>query len=243
MTNCNNCDHQVDDKFCPKCGNLATLERIDSRYVSQQIQVLFNVEKGFLYTIKELLMRPGSTIKEFLFEDRNKHVKPFVFLIFTSIIFTLITYFLNIEYSYLNVNKVIWLQDKVDTGALGEWLNNNIGYTNLIMGCFMALWIKIFFRKFDYNLYEILIMLCFVYGQATLILSIAFVVGKISESGFVSMSAILLFFLYIIWAVGQFFGKKKLINYIKSFLILILGNFSYLLVLTIFGYIFKMLQN
>lgn len=243
MTNCKKCNHQIDEKFCPKCGQLAILDRIDSRYITHQIEHLLNVEKGFLYTTKELFFRSGKAIKEFLHEDRNKHVKPVVFLVFTSIILALTSYFLNVKFSYFNINNIKGLQDVVSTGAFGEWLNNNIGYTNLIIGCFIALWVKIFFRKFDYNFYEILVLLCFVLGQATLILSLAFIIGKLTNNGFIALGVMLIFFLYPVWAIGQFFGKKKLINYIKSTIILILGSISYLLVFILIGYIFKTLQN
>lgn len=159
MTESKNYNQDFDDKNSPKSEQISKLERIDSRYFTQQIQHIFNVDKGFLYTTKEFFIRPEKSIREFLFEDRCKHVKPIAFLIFTSIIFSLVSYFLNIEYSYFNVNKIEGLQDKVSTGDFGEWLNNNIGYTNLIIGFFIALWTRLFVR--NYNIYEIIVMLCY----------------------------------------------------------------------------------
>lgn len=243
MVYCKNCNHQFENKFCPNCGLPSKLKRIDGTYFNEQIQSLINFEKGFFYTVKELILRPGETIQEFLFENRRKHIKPLVFLIFTSIIFTLITYLFGIEYNYFNVNNITILQDHVNTGSLGDWLNKNIGYTNLIMGCFIALWIKVFFKKQDYNLYEIIVMLCFVLGEATLILSLAFAIGVITKGSIITVGFMLLFVIYITWAIGQFFGKHSLMNYLKSFIIIILGNLSYVFVSILIGYIFKSLIN
>ena len=241
MKDSKNFNQHIDNKVSSISEHTSKLERIDRRYFSQQVQQIFNVDRGFLYTTKEFLIRPGKSIQEFLFENRDKHVKPIAFLIFTSIIISLISYFLNIEYSYFNVNKIQGLQDKVSTGDFGEWLNNNIGYTNLIIGIFIALWIRVFVR--NYNIYEIIIMLCFVLGETTLILSLAFVIGDVTNNGFIVLGLMLIFFLYPVWSIGQFFGKKKLINYIKSLVVIILGYMSYLFFLILIGYFLNILQN
>jgi len=243
MTNGKNYNSKTGDKYCLKCGQSVKLERIDRPYILKQFQHLINVEKGFLYTAVELLIRPGKSIQEFIFENRGKHMKPVVFLVFTSIVFALTTYFLNIYYYYFNVSKITLLQDKVSLGAFGEWLNNNIGYTNLIIGCFIAFWIKVFFRKSKYNIYEIMVMLCFVLGEATLIQSLGLAIGKLTDNVLISGISFIMFFFYPIWAIGQFFGKKKLMNYLKSLIILILGGMSYLFVFILIGYVFKSLQS
>lgn len=86
-------------------------------------------------------------------------------------------------------------------------------------------------------------MLCYVLGEATLILSLSFIIGKVTNSGFVVLGVMLVFFLYPIWAIGQFLGKKKLINYFKSLVIIVLGYMSYLFIFILIGYVFNTLQN
>lgn len=241
MKYCKRCKHQVEGNYCSECGQLAKLKRIDRVYIAQQLQNILSVEKGFFYTTKELFVRPEKAIRTFLLDDRDKFVKPLVFLVFTSIIFSMVSYALHIEYSYFNVNNIQGLKDKVSIGDFGEWLNGNIGYTNLIIGCFMALWVKLFSR--NYNIYEIIVMLCFVLGEATLLLSFTFVMGQLTQNGFVAAGLLLVFFLYLIWAIGQFFGRTKLLSYGKSFMVLILGYLSYFFVFILIGYIFKQFQS
>jgi hypothetical protein len=241
MTDNKKSNQHIDNMVSPSSEQTSKLERIDRHYFTQQVQQVFNVDRGILYTTKEFLIRPGKSIQEFLFENRDKHVKPVFFLIFTSIIFSLISYFLNIEYSYFNVNEIQVLQDKINTGDFGEWLNNNIGYTNLIIGIFIALWIRVFVR--NYNIFEIIVMLCYILGIMTLILSLAFVIGKVANNGFIVLGVMLIFFLYPIWAIGQFFGKKKFVSYIKSLVVMILGYTSYFFVFILIGYLLNILQN
>jgi hypothetical protein len=212
MTDNKKSNQHIDNMVSPSSEQTSKLERIDRHYFTQQVQQVFNVDRGILY-----------------------------FLIFTSIIFSLISYFLNIEYSYFNVNEIQVLQDKINTGDFGEWLNNNIGYTNLIIGIFIALWIRVFVR--NYNIFEIIVMLCYILGIMTLILSLAFVIGKVANNGFIVLGVMLIFFLYPIWAIGQFFGKKKFVSYIKSLVVMILGYTSYFFVFILIGYLLNILQN
>lgn len=237
MTKCIKCNHQIEKKICPICGQSAKVQRIDRHYISHEIKHHLNIEKGFLYTIKELLIRPGKAIREYILEDRDKYIKPIVFLVSTAVIFALITYLFHIKYSYFNINNIQGLKEIVNTGDFGEWLNNNIEYTNLTMGCFIALWIMIFFRKVGYNFYEILVLLCFVMGEATLILSFSILLVELTNSSIFFLGTTFFCFSYLIWAVGQFFGEKKLLNYIKSLMAFILGSISYLITLILIGFI------
>ncbi|MEM6298978.1 MAG: DUF3667 domain-containing protein, partial [Bacteroidota bacterium] len=57
------------------------LKRIDKAYILSEISSVLNLEKGIFYTIKELLIRPGKSIRTFIHEDRTRLVKPIVFII------------------------------------------------------------------------------------------------------------------------------------------------------------------
>ena len=56
--------------------------RVDAHYVSHEIQHLLHFEAGFLFTVRELLLKPGKSVQEFLFDDRSKYVKPYRFFNF-----------------------------------------------------------------------------------------------------------------------------------------------------------------
>lgn len=219
------------------------IKRIDRHYISYEVTQLLNFEKGFLLTIKELLLRPGKCIRAFIFDDRNKYVKPLVFLIFTSFIFTIITSYLQIDYSFFNIDKIEPLKGKIRSKEIGDWTNNNLGYSNLIIGVFVALWIKIFFKKYRYNIYEILVILCYVLGEAILILGIFILLAILFKSSTIALIGVFTYFAYVIWAIGQFFGEKKPISYLKSASTYILGNFTYLLTLILIAYLLKVLTS
>ena len=85
---CKKCDSEVPLNYCPICGHPKAMTRIDGEYLLHEIRSVLSFEKGFLFSVRELATNPGRSIKDFLDEDRNRLVKPIVFLIITSLIYT-----------------------------------------------------------------------------------------------------------------------------------------------------------
>lgn len=222
------------------------LKRIDGHYISHEIQHLFHLEKGFLYTVKELFIRPGKTVRTYLLMNRDKLMKPVVFVIFCSVIFTLVAHYLHIEYKYFSTNDIEELKkQKITARGIGEWLNKNIGYTNLIIGLFTSLWLKLLFWKSKFNLYEIIILMCYLLGEMMLFSTLIIFLVKFLKENSLILNPILGSILnngilvYVIWGAGQFFGEKKVLNYLKSIIAIALGFFTYRLFLLLIGFGYK----
>jgi Protein of unknown function (DUF3667) len=232
MTNCKNCGHPVKSNYCAHCGQATALQRIDKQYVSREIQELLDFEKGVFYTAKELLIRPGKSIRTFLHENRNKHVKPLTFLVLTSLIYSLCAHLFHAD-GINDENAKILAESS--TGAIQNWVQTNYGYTNILMGFFIALCLRLLFRKHPYNFFEIIIMLCFVMGQGMLLLTVeTFFAPFLSKITFINILT-LISLIYPTWAIGQFFGSKKVSSYVKAFFAYLLGFFLFYLVIFIVG--------
>jgi len=104
MTNCKNCDNVITGNFCSNCGQPVKLERIDRHYIVHEINHVLHFEKGIFYTIKELLIRPGQNVREFISENRSRLVKPIIFIIVTSLIYSIIVHFFHVEDGYINMS-------------------------------------------------------------------------------------------------------------------------------------------
>lgn len=234
--NCKNCNSEVNQKYCSNCGQPTTLIRIDGHYIIHEIEHVLHFERGILYTIKELLTKPGDNVRQFITENRARLVKPIIFLIVTSLIYTLVNQFFNIEDSYVNFEE----STKSTTGVIFEWAQNHYGYANIIMGIFIAFWTRIFFRKYNYNFFEILILLCFVMGMSMLIFSFFALILVILKIKLMQIAGIV-GVAYSCWAIGQFFDKKKPINYIKAFVSYFLGITTAVLFAITIGRIFDLI--
>lgn len=224
LENCKNCKAELTSKYCPNCGQPSHLKRIDGRYIIHEIEHVLHFERGFLYTIRELIINPGQNIKNYLLENRSRLVKPIIFIIVTSLIYTLCNSFFHFEDSFLNYfdNK------KSTTSFIFNWIQGHYGYSNIIMGIFIALWTKLFFRKNEFNLFEILILLCFVLGIGMLILSVFGIIQGITQINLMQIAGIVSF-VYTTWAIGQFYGKGKIVNYVKAFFSYFLGMLTFTL--------------
>ena len=225
MDICKKCGSEFEGNYCPNCGHPQKLERINGRYILSEIGSVLNFQKGILYTIKELLIRPGQNIRAFISEDRNRLVKPIMFILITSLIYTILVRIFHFEDGYVSYSD-----DKESTTLIiFKWVQGNYGYANIVMSIFIGLWLKILFRKYPFNFFEIIILLCFVMGIGMLIYSAFGIVQGLTHINLMQFGAII-GLVYTTYAIGQFFEKRKLLSYVKAFFAYLLGMLTFTLI-------------
>ncbi len=226
MTNCRNCNELIIQKFCPNCGQPAMLKRIDKHYISHELLHLFHFEKGFFYTVKEMLIRPGESAKEFISEDRSKLMKPVAFLILTALIFTLTAYLTHADQFINDQSKSVYIKISKVSAAIMSWMLAHHGYGNIISGFFTALSCKLLYRKYQYNFFEIIILLCFIIGLNTLLLSLVNLLFGIFNTQWMNFTVGIVSFIYSTWAIRQFYfdGTKKISTYLKALFAFVFGS-------------------
>lgn len=83
-TNCLNCSTMLtaDDRFCPTCGQKSDTHRLNMGHIWHDLVHAFtHADKGFLFTIRELALRPGLVAREYIGGKRKKYFNPFSFLV------------------------------------------------------------------------------------------------------------------------------------------------------------------
>ncbi|MCC6373057.1 MAG: DUF3667 domain-containing protein [Bacteroidia bacterium] len=220
--NCKNCNTEVTSKFCSDCGHPTSLSRINGHYLIHEIDHVLHFERGILFTIKVLLTNPGKNIRTYLTENRSKLVKPIIFIIVTSLIYSICNGIFHFEDAYSN---------KLNTtnsaaSAISKWIQGHYGYANIIMAIFIALWTKLFFRKFNFNIFEILSLLCYVMGMGMLSLAVFGVIQSLAGINLIIIAS-LVTFIYTTWAIAQFYEKDKIMSYVKAFFAYVLGTITF----------------
>ncbi|MGY5251832.1 DUF3667 domain-containing protein [Sphingobacterium spiritivorum] len=206
------------------------LDRINGHYIKHEIEHVLHFEKGILYTIKALLLHPGASVREFISQNRNRLVKPIIFIVITSLIYSLTAHFFHIEEGYINI---AYAKKASTVNYLNQWVQGHYGYANLIMGIFIATWIRLFFRKYDVNFYEIIILLCFVMGIEMLFCALFALLEGVTHLPLAPVASVIVL-IYTTWGIGNFFGKK-VANYLKAFFGYVLGTVSFSLAILIIG--------
>jgi len=221
--NCTACNTSINDKFCGHCGRPAHMPRVDWHYIVHEIQHVLHFEKGILYTVKELLRTPGKSVHTFITADRSRLVKPVLFVVVTSLIYSLVTHLFHTEDKYI----AYYGEMKSSIAVMMSWFQAHYGYTNIIMSVFIAFWLKVFFRSQGYNFFEMIILLCFAMGMNMLVFAIFAIfqgVTGIETMGVASAIG----FGYSTWAIGHFFEGKPVGRYLKAVVAYILGMITFM---------------
>ena len=66
-----------------------------------------------------------------------------------------------------------------------------------------------YFKKSNHNIYEILVLLSFILGEAFIILGVFIFLATIFHSQVTAVVGTLIYFIYIIWGIAQFLEKKS----------------------------------
>jgi hypothetical protein len=78
MIICQNCGGAGDQVYCPQCGQALETKRISMHHLLHEVAHTFwHLEKGFLFTLKELAIHPGTTQRKYLSGVRLRYQKPF----------------------------------------------------------------------------------------------------------------------------------------------------------------------
>ena len=224
---------------CSNCGQSTKPTRINGRYIIREIVDVLSADRGILYTIKRILLSPGKSIRHYITEDRSRYVKPITFVIITSLIYAVINYFFGVKdntftspFIQINAENSPIIENMVDL------LQRNFAYSNMLIGLFTAFWLRLLFRKYGYNLFEIFVLLCFLLGVSTLFFSIGIIFENVTDLNVIRISNSISG-IYLIWASGQFFDKKKVASYIKTFCSYILGGATFGALTILFGFLIE----
>lgn len=227
---CKNCSAEVSHKYCSNCGQPIALKRIDRHYIMHEMEHILHLERGIFYTIKELALKPGDSVKLFIAENRIRLVKPVIFIIVTSLIYTIVTHLLHIEEGYVGYTD----GKSSATASIMKWVQDHYGYANIIMGVFIAFWTGLFFKRYGYNFFEILILLCFVMGIAMLIFTVFAILQGLTHIRLVEIGGYVAV-IYCTWSIGQFFDKTKPASYLKALGAYLLGMITSVLFALVLG--------
>ncbi len=227
--NCKNCGHSVDGNYCSRCGQKSDVGRINLSYLLSEISGnIFQINHGFLYTLKELLVAPGKSVTEFLNGKRKKYFKPISYLLACSTLYFLIT---------LTTNQNTWMDDLISgfiNGALEKntesdvttiltWFSKNYAYATLLLLPVFSLASYLSFLKFGNNYLEHLVINSYITGQQAVFYSFIAITRVIVNSYILELILIIIVISYTFWVFWQFFKEgSRMINILRSIMTYVL---------------------
>ncbi|MRT93635.1 DUF3667 domain-containing protein [Ancylomarina sp. 16SWW S1-10-2] len=221
---CKNCGYNFQGKFCNNCGQNSNVGKVDLKYFLNEIpNSIFQVNRGFLFTIKELFTRPGHSIRQFLEGKRKQHFKPLAFVFLASTLYALLTYLIgkNTFLGGVVTGVAVGLNNGATESSMAvkflNWLANNHAYAILLFLPFFSLASYLAFIKSKYNYFEHLVLNFYITGQQMVIyLIFSFVLLK---DNYLQAIPVVIGILFTFWTFNQFFENNKF--YTKIFLTVI----------------------
>ncbi len=249
---CANCDRAIDNadqKFCPACGQPTPAHRIDWHFLGHELEhSVLHMDRGLLYSLKHLMLRPGHFIRDYIEGRRAHHVKPLLLImILAAALVFLARYFL--EGDVVGLAVAMGGTAGAGAGADGPfdparlfsalevvtgWMNRNYAVATLLLLPFEAAAFKLAFRRVGHlNYPEWLVITAFLTVQTFVVM--AFAVPAEHWFPQVRSWALSLAVVYSVFSLMQFFRPyprwKAVLRSLLGFGLFTLINFAFGLVM------------
>ncbi len=240
MKICKNCGHRFEGEFCNHCGQTAETKRLNFHYLRHQLtHSLFHINAGLFYTIKQLFLRPGHAIRDYLEGKRVNYITPFSFVLILTGFYILLCHWLGLNLFSASEES---LKSGIGSGKslnLDEWFLSHFSWVTLATIPLYTAGTWICFYNKCYNFVEYLVLNTYKAGQRLIVqivfLPFIFLIKHSLSIGTVMLIVYLIDLGLHFWTNIEFFNRIKLasviIRSIFSHIILIILMFVALFLL------------
>ncbi len=173
LIHCKNCGNSFHGHYCNNCGQDAHSGKIDKHFIYHELQHgLFHIDKGILYTLKELFTFPGTTIRLFVEGKRVKHFKPLAFLLVMAGLYAFVNHYFNANVLLTGPTGV----KNADTSiqAVNDYLKEHFEILVLLELPLISFVYYLFFKRYGTNYIEQLVINAYTSGLAIRLIGINF---------------------------------------------------------------------
>ncbi|MCB2409084.1 DUF3667 domain-containing protein [Hymenobacter lucidus] len=162
-TACLNCGTLVPERFCGHCGQDAHhTHRITMAHMLHEIpHSIWHVDKGIQYSLWNILIRPGTTIRNYLAGQRKYHFPPLSLLLLVTGTYAFISAVLHIDLMPPRdpaVPEAVWQMQQSATNFMAKYMS----WVYVALVPVIAAFARLFLRRGGYNYAECLVMAAFI---------------------------------------------------------------------------------
>ncbi len=210
MIKCKNCGHHFEGNFCNHCGQSAKTGRINLMFLWEDIHHgLLHYDKGITYSGKQLFLKPGYIIRDYIQGKRVGHFRPISLVIVLATIYALVNHL-------TGVNLLSSKND--DSVKIYNYILEHYYWFIIATIPLFSISTKIAFREKHLNFAEYIIFESFKASQRliihTIFLPIIFLVNNPKFTGFSINFLFVVDISLIIWTNSQFFNRLSVTNVI-----------------------------
>lgn len=241
MTTCKNCGYQFDLKYCPQCGQKASVKKLEMKSLLQELpHSLWHIDKGFLFNIVQFFKRPGYAIKDYLDGKRKKFYHPLSYML--VVLGTMLVAMSLMKVHYYDPVQDAWMSPekaaswKEYDATQQTWIHYYKFYIPFYlpwMALIFYLWLRVMKQAYTYA--ECIFISFFCSANMTIpqiiVLTLAYIVNNPSftrtSDQVINNSALAIIFFFQFYQLGNPMlkkGRRILLSIIGT---LLLGAFTY----------------
>ncbi|MBS0214224.1 MAG: DUF3667 domain-containing protein [Proteobacteria bacterium] len=238
---CANCLRAIDasdQHFCPGCGQPTPAHRIDWHFIGHELEhSVLHMDRGILYTLRQLMLRPGELIRDYLEGRRANLVKPLLLLMILSAAIVFLSGMLGVGTMAAQFDGTPVSQDEAFRRA-DAWMTAHFALVTILLLPLEALAFKLVFRGTrGLNYPEWLVIIAFLTAQTMVLWILALLLQHWIPQ--LPQWAVLLSMAYGVFSLVQFLRGdsrwKTVLRSLGSYLVFILMNQALVwIVLTIY---------
>ncbi|MBC7570455.1 MAG: DUF3667 domain-containing protein [Spirosoma sp.] len=251
LITCQNCDHEYVGRYCGQCGQRSDTHRINWHYIWHEIpHSVWHYDSGILFSIRELITRPGYTIRDFLNGKRVKHYRPLALLLILGAILVFASHSLNVSFIARGQEAIgtpANASDRVKTFQqdVNQFVEKNQTIINIALIPLYAFWFWLLFRRRGYNYPEILVAQTFItnfnfMSSLIIVLMVWALGGSVSAYRLALGLSVIVTIAYNAWVYMKLFkGKlRPLTIIIRSITAFMAAYVSFMVIVGVIGLVY-----
>jgi len=235
---CKNCSNDFIGEYCNTCGQRVT-DRITIKFIwSQIVEDIFNVDKGLIFTIKQLWLNPGKTSADYIEGKRKNYYGPIKYLILWTAILFIVSPLIAVDRQTNSIIELVFNSNKPFSSQslddfVGIYIELLFRHTDLFymgMTPFFILVSYYIFKKRKFSLTELSIPYLYLSGQIVFVLVVTFPIVKFmgDKTLFPLMLLMVLLLIYFVIKMHkQLFQESWTRTIIKSLTVIYVGQIIY----------------
>lgn len=233
---CPNCDSpNIATKFCPSCGQQSNLHRLSVGHLMHELNhAITHTDKGFLFLIKDLVLRPGYVAKDYIEGKRKKYFNPLTFLVITSAISAYLSYKAGYYQAFITPNSKM---HPVHLESMQLAVENSKLFELILIFPLMAIFSWLLFKRKQYNLAENAVLSSFILGEMNLVKALIglplFIFSDLGVKMIDNLFHVVMM-IYFVVAFRQFFQQNIFLTMLKTVLLTIGYIVGYWLLIALF---------
>jgi hypothetical protein len=219
---CKNCNAIFEGNYCNNCGQKAGEKRFMlSNLPGEFLHGFYHVHSGLLFTIRELFVRPGETLRGYIYGKRVKYFNPFTYLLLISLVGGILYKWSGMP-DHMNENLLA-------SGDTIRFTGKYFSYRMLLTIPAYAIMCRFIYRSFKYNIAEHLIVNTFLISQSIVLMIVWMLIVILVKPGnlvyeILYISAFSSFILYQVVVFFRLFNTGKTsLRWIKAAATVLIG--------------------